>query len=142
MAPVTGILRNRKVSITEISDWWRRHRGRSPEFSPLLREAEIGPMGNSDEEATGTSTEDILTSDPPPSHQKWIRVLTFPYRILFPSRTLTKFFLANIIPAISQHLIPLFYTGQIPNSSSLALAGQFTFISIVLEVIQEGITNR
>lgn len=87
------------------------------------------------------STENILNPDPT-LKRNLFGILMRPFRILFPSPTFMKFFIASIIPAISKQVIPLFYTGQIPDSSSLALAGQFTFISVVLEVIEEGIINR
>jgi len=87
------------------------------------------------------STEYILSSDPAFKKKNWNHYVLFPLRVLFPSKIFIKFLAASIIPALSQ-LIPLFYTGKLPDESSLALAGQYTFISIVLEVIQEGIVNR
>ena len=62
-------------------------------------------------------------------------------QVFFPSRTFLKFLVAAIIPAIGDQLVPLFYTGQIPDQSALAIVGQFTFISVILEVIQEGVVN-
>lgn len=62
-------------------------------------------------------------------------------RIFFPSVIFAKFFASSIIPPLADNLIPLFFTGNIPNESGLAIASQFTFISIILEVMQEGVGN-
>lgn len=62
-------------------------------------------------------------------------------KIFFPSVVFLKFFVASLVPALADQIIPLFFTGNIPNDSALALAGQFTFIGILVEVIQEGIVN-
>jgi Na+-driven multidrug efflux pump len=62
-------------------------------------------------------------------------------RLFFPSLDFLKFFAAGLIPALSNNLIPLFYTGQLPDQSGLALAAQFTFVGVILEVISEGIGN-
>jgi Na+-driven multidrug efflux pump len=61
--------------------------------------------------------------------------------VFFPSWTFSKFFVSAIIPPLADNIIPLFFTGNIPDESALALAGQFIFISIILEVIQEGVVN-
>lgn len=68
-------------------------------------------------------------------------LLKFLVGLFFPSVTFTKFFVNAIIPALADNLVPLFFIGNIPDESALALAGQFTFISIIVEVIQEGIVN-
>lgn len=62
-------------------------------------------------------------------------------KLFFPSITFTKFFIQGSIPPLANNLVPLFFIGNIPNESALALAGQFVFISVIIEVIQEGIVN-
>lgn len=52
-----------------------------------------------------------------------------------------KFFLSAIIPPLADNIIPLYFTGNIPNASGLAVSSQFTFISIILDVVQEGVGN-
>lgn len=63
------------------------------------------------------------------------------FKIFFPTTVFTKFFLSSIIPPLADNIIPLYFTGNIPNESSLAIAAQFMFISIILEVIEEGVGN-
>lgn len=62
-------------------------------------------------------------------------------KIFFPSIIFVKFFLSSIIPPMADNIIPLYFTGNIPDESGLAIASQFMFISIILEVIQEGVGN-
>jgi len=62
-------------------------------------------------------------------------------RIFFPSITFAKFLISAVIPPLADNIIPLFFIGNIPSESALALSGQFVFISIILEVIQEGVVN-
>lgn len=76
----------------------------------------------------------------PNRHRIYRLVLTF-VKIFFPSIIFVKFFLSSIIPPMAENIIPIFFTGNIPNESSLAIASQFMFISIILEVIQEGVGN-
>lgn len=66
--------------------------------------------------------------------------LTF-MKILFPSTIFLNFFISSLIPSLANILIPMFFTGNIPNGSGLAVNSQFMFISIVLKVIQEGVGN-
>ncbi|CAL8115862.1 unnamed protein product [Orchesella dallaii] len=61
--------------------------------------------------------------------------------LFFPSWIFAKFFAHAAIPALADNLIPLFFIGNVPDESALALAGQFTFVGVIVEVIQEGIVN-
>lgn len=63
------------------------------------------------------------------------------FQLFFPSYIFVKFFIHAIIPQLADNLVPLFFIGNVPNESALALAGQFTFVSVIVEVIQEGIVN-
>lgn len=67
-------------------------------------------------------------------------ILTFT-KIFFPSFIFAKFFFFSVIPPLADNIIPLFFTGNIPDESGLAVSSQFTFISIILEVMQEGVGN-
>lgn len=73
--------------------------------------------------------------------QRLCRIVLKFFRIFFPSIVFVKFFSSAIIPPLANNIIPLYFTGNIPNTSGLAIAAQFNFISIILEVIQEGVGN-
>ncbi len=62
-------------------------------------------------------------------------------KILFPSSIFLSFFLSAIIPSLATILIPMFFTGNIPDKCALSVYAQFMFISIVLKVIQDGVGN-
>lgn len=72
--------------------------------------------------------------------QRLVRPFLTLAKIFFPSTIFLKFFLSSIIPPLT-NIIPMFFTGNIPNSSALAVASQFMFVSIILKVIQEGVGN-
>ncbi|XP_037032920.1 uncharacterized protein LOC119071909 [Bradysia coprophila] len=101
-------------------------------------------MSSSDEvitvQRTASTSSLSLHVTPSVKHRIGQLILYF-VKIFFPSMVFVKFFVSAIIPPIADNIIPLYFTGNIPNESSLAVASQFTFISIILEVIQEGVGN-
>lgn len=92
--------------------------------------------------ATASSTLLIAERSPTTSEEKsFCRLVMRLIEVFFPSIVFVKFFLFSIIPPLADNIIPLYFTGNIPDQSSLAVASQFTFISIILEVVQEGVGN-
>lgn len=95
--------------------------------------------GSREPSSESSPTTQLISND---SHSStFISPLIWILRLFFPSPTFAKFFAHGIIPPLANNLIPLFFIGNIPTESALAIAGQFTFISVILEVIQEGIVN-
>lgn len=105
-----------------------------------------GTMLSSAETATTSSTTPTLEVAKASSSTTFIGqrlcrcTLNF-LRIFFPSIVFVKFFFSAIIPPLADNIIPLYFTGNIPDESGLAVASQFMFISIMLEIIQEGVGN-
>lgn len=75
------------------------------------------------------------------TERRFCRIALRFVKTFFPSMVFVKFFLSAIIPPLADNIIPLYFTGNIPDESGLAVASQFMFINIILEVIQEGVGN-
>lgn len=100
-------------------------------------------MLSADEIPAGRRTSSTSpTSQMASSKYQWIGKLVLQLvKIFFPSMVFVKFFLSAIIPPLADNIIPLYFTGNIPDERGLAVAAQYQFISIILEVIQEGVGN-
>lgn len=91
-----------------------------------------------------TIAEDVQgDSSVPPTmiRRRLIHPLLSAIKILFPSTIFVKFFVSSVIPPTANIIIPMFFAGNIPEESALAVSSQFMFISIILKVIQEGVGN-
>lgn len=89
-------------------------------------------------------TEDVASTSSSPTSsmkQRFCRFVIAFLKIFFPSTVFVKFFLSATIPPLADNIIPLYFTGNIPNEDGLAITSQFMFISIILEVIEEGVGN-